>query len=167
RAPRHDQDALGVEPRGMVASAASLGRGWVSLAAAGPRAPRAPGRAPAERAGRRRGGGDVTSRGNAAMACVMGDMDLLWPLARAGIRCAVVAPPGTPPRFSRFTRAALDWVDAWERPGELVAILERFGAAQPVPPVLFYEEDRELLLVSRYRDRLRRVFRFVVPDRVL
>ena len=29
--------------------------------------------------------------------------------------------------------------------------------------MLFYQEDRELLLVSRYRDRLARCFRFVLP----
>jgi predicted ATP-grasp superfamily ATP-dependent carboligase len=33
--------------------------------------------------------------------------------------------------------------------------------------VLFYEEDRELLLISRYRERLSRHFRFVAPDPVL
>ena len=33
--------------------------------------------------------------------------------------------------------------------------------------MLFYEEDRELLLISRYRERLGRHFRFVVPDPVL
>ncbi len=61
----------------------------------------------------------------------------------------------------------LDWADAWEQPEELLQLLERFAATQAEPPVLFYEEDRELLLISRYRERLSRHFRFVVPDRVL
>ncbi len=40
----------------------------------------------------------------------------------------------------------------------------RFGESQSSPPVLFYQEDRDLRLVSRYRDRLRQAFRFVVPN---
>jgi predicted ATP-grasp superfamily ATP-dependent carboligase len=40
----------------------------------------------------------------------------------------------------------------------------RFGAAQPEPPVLFYAEDSHLLLVSRYRHRLKSAFRFVLGD---
>jgi predicted ATP-grasp superfamily ATP-dependent carboligase len=46
----------------------------------------------------------------------------------------------------------------------LVAILESFAAAVPQPPVLFYDEDRYLLLLSRERERLRRYCRFVVPS---
>jgi predicted ATP-grasp superfamily ATP-dependent carboligase len=92
---------------------------------------------------------------------------LLRALSLAGIPCVVAAAPGDPARYSRFARAVLDWADAWERPEELLELLERFGAAQSTAPVLFYEEDRELLLISRYRERLRRSFRFVVPDAVL
>ncbi len=102
-----------------------------------------------------------------ALACVLGDTDLLRALGLAGIRCAVAAEPGSPPRYSRFARVVLDWADAWEQPAMLVEVLERFGAAQPEPPVLFYEEDRDLLLLSRQRERLRRYFRFVMPDAAL
>ena len=105
--------------------------------------------------------------GGAALACVLGDTDLLRALSLAGIPCVVAAAPGDPARYSRFARAVLDWADAWERPQELLELLERFGAAQSTHPVLFYEEDRELLLISRSRERLRRHFRFVVPDAVL
>ena len=101
------------------------------------------------------------------LACVIGDMDLVRPLALAGIRCAVVAPPGAAPRYSRFTRVVLPWADPWERGEELADILVRFGAAQPEPPVLFYQEDRDLLFVSRHRERLAQAFRFVVPDATL
>ncbi|MGH7605770.1 MAG: ATP-grasp domain-containing protein, partial [Gemmatimonadales bacterium] len=89
------------------------------------------------------------------------------PLGLAGVRAAVVAPPGAPARYSRHTRSVLPWRDAWQRPDELVDALVRYGEAQPEPPVLFYQEDRTLLLVSRYRDRLRQAFRFVVPDQTL
>jgi D-aspartate ligase len=96
------------------------------------------------------------------LACVMGDLDLLRPLGLAGIPCVVVARPGAPPRFSRFARATLPWVDTWERGGEQVDTLLRFASTQPKPPVLFYQEDRDLLLVSRNRERLRSAFRFVI-----
>src|SRR5213078_864214 len=86
------------------------------------------------------------------LACVMGDMDLVRPLGLAGIPCAVVAPRGSRTRFTRFARDAQ------------VDVLVRFAEAQPEPPVLYYEEDRELLLVSRFRDRLARAFRFVAAD---
>jgi len=98
-----------------------------------------------------------------ALACVLGDADLLRALGLAGIPCAVAAQPGDPARYSRFARVVLEWADAWDRPEALLESLERFGAAQATPPVLFYEEDRELLVVSRNRERLRRHYRFVVP----
>src|SRR5215831_6788909 len=41
------------------------------------------------------------------------------------------------------------------------------ASAQPERPVLFYEEDAQLLLVSRYRERLAQAFRFVVADAAL
>jgi len=99
-----------------------------------------------------------------AIACVMGDVDLVRTLGLAGIACSVVAPPGSASRFSRFTRKALDWVDPWEETDELVERLIAYGLSQPGPPVLFYQDDRALLIVSRYRERLGDAFRFVVPD---
>ena len=97
-------------------------------------------------------------------AVVLGDIDLVRAIGLARIPSVVLAPPGSPVRYSRHTRAVLPWHNAWERPEELVDALVRFGQAQPEPPVLFYQEDRTLLLVSRHRDRLREAFRFVVPD---
>jgi D-aspartate ligase len=97
-------------------------------------------------------------------ACVLGDVDLVRALGRARIPSTVLAPPGAPVRYSRHTRAVFPWHNAWENPEDLVNSLVRFGQAQPEPPVLFYQEDRTLLLVSRHRERLREGFRFVVPD---
>jgi predicted ATP-grasp superfamily ATP-dependent carboligase len=97
-------------------------------------------------------------------ACVLGDIDLVRALGMARIPSIVLAPPGAPVRYSRHTRAVLPWHNAWERPEELVDALVRFGQAQPEPPVLFYQEDRTLMLVSRHRERLREAFRFIVPD---
>src|SRR5262249_44460466 len=104
----------------------------------------------------------------APLACVMGGMDLVRPIGCAGIRCAVVARPGSPALYSRFTDATLTRDDFFAHDEALVDELVRFGAAQAEPPVLFYEEDAQLLLVSRHRDRLARVFRFVIaaPDLV-
>src|SRR5918912_78335 len=73
-----------------------------------------------------------------ALACVMGDMDLLRPLGTAGIPCAIVARPLAPPRFSRFARAAVDWYDAWEQPDALVARLDL-----PVPRARHLRADRD------------------------
>ena len=98
------------------------------------------------------------------LACVMGDMDLVRPLGLAGIRCAAVARRGAAPRFSRFVDARLDWHDAWTQPEQIVAELVRFAESREQRPVLFYEEDRELLLVSRHREQLRAAFDFVVAD---
>jgi D-aspartate ligase len=98
------------------------------------------------------------------LACVMGDMDLVRPVGMAGVSCAVVAPPGDPTRYSRFTRSIIEWADAWKEPEVLVERLLHFGRSQPQRPVLFYQQDRELLLVSRFRERLAEAFRFVVPD---
>src|SRR4051812_23253186 len=91
-------------------------------------------------------------------------MDLVRPLGLAGIGCAVVARPGDPMRYSRFTRAVLDWIDPWKDPEALVERLLAFGRAQTERPVLFFEEDRDLLLVSRNRERLAQGFRFVVAE---
>jgi D-aspartate ligase len=101
------------------------------------------------------------------LACVMGDTDLVRPLGLAGIPSAVVAPPGDPARFSRFTRTVVPWFDPWERAEEQVDALVRFGRSQDEAPVLFYEGDADLLMVSRYRQRLGQAFRFVVPEATL
>jgi D-aspartate ligase len=98
----------------------------------------------------------------APLACIMGGMDLVRPIGRAGIRCGVVARPGSPALYSRFTDATLCRDDFSERDEDLVQALLRFGAAEREPPVLFYEEDAQLLLVSRHRDKLARAFRFVI-----
>ncbi|HYX82340.1 MAG TPA: GNAT family N-acetyltransferase, partial [Gemmatimonadales bacterium] len=117
----------------------------------------------------RQGSGFIARGGRATHpkrppACVLGDIDLVRALGRARVPSTVLAPPGAPVRYSRHTRAMFPWQNAWENPERLVEDLVRFGQAQPEPPVLFYQEDRTLLLVSRHRDRLREGFRFVVPD---
>ena len=94
-------------------------------------------------------------------------MDLVRPLGLAGIECAVAVQPGAPPRYSRYTRVALDWSHPWNEADKLVETLIQFARTQAEPPVLFYESDGELLLISRHRERLSGAFRFVIPDKTL
>jgi len=99
-----------------------------------------------------------------ALACVMGDLDLLRPIASAGISCAVVTRPGVPSLYSRYVQSRLAWDDFSNDAEKLVEELVRFGKAQSEPPVLFYEEDAQLLLVSRFRENLAQAFRFAIAD---
>ncbi len=101
-------------------------------------------------------------RKDGALACVMGSMDLVRPLGLAGVRCASVAEPGSPTFHSRFVDEAIPCEDFWASAAVLVEDLVRFGASLPTPPVLFYEQDSQLVLVSRHRERLGRTFRFAV-----
>ncbi len=102
--------------------------------------------------------------GDRAFACVFGSMDLVRPLQLAGVPCIVVAPPDSPVHYSRLVKGAIEWADPWTDGELLVGRLLRFAETCAEPPVLFYEEDRELLFVSRERERLARRFRFVVAD---
>jgi D-aspartate ligase len=100
---------------------------------------------------------------NGTPALVLGDIDLVRPLGRAGIPSVVLADPGSAARYSRHTRGVLPFSD--RAPVEqVVDALVRYGERQPEPPVLFYEDDHSLRMISRFRDRLREAFRFVVPD---
>jgi D-aspartate ligase len=104
------------------------------------------------------------SKARPALACVMGDMDLVRPLTLAGIACAVVTRAGVPSLYSRSTQARLIWDDYSTNLESLVETLIGFGRQEPERPVLFYEEDGQVLLVSRFRERLAPAFRFVIAD---
>jgi D-aspartate ligase len=110
---------------------------------------------------------DPSAASPTAVACVMGDMDLLRPLALANIPCAVVSRPGVPSLYSRYAQSRLAWSDYANNADALVDTLVSFGKSQAEPPVLFYEEDAQVLLVSRFRERLSQAFRFVVADATL
>jgi D-aspartate ligase len=91
-------------------------------------------------------------------------MDLVRPLGLAGIPCALAARPGAFPVHSRFVRATFPWVDPAADAAGFVDALAEFAAAQPEPPVLFYEGDWDLLAISRNRERLSQVARFTLPQ---
>jgi D-aspartate ligase len=97
-------------------------------------------------------------------ACVIGDVDIVVALGLAGIRSIVVAKEGNPSRYSRYAEARVEWADPWLAPEALVDRLLAAAATQPGPPVLYFDGDWDLLLVSRHRERLGTKFRFVVAD---
>jgi predicted ATP-grasp superfamily ATP-dependent carboligase len=99
-----------------------------------------------------------------ALACVLGGMDLVAPLGRAGIRCAVVVRPDDPARWSRHVVARLDKLNAHAEPDAYVERLIGWARQQREPPVLYYMTDSTLVMTSRHRDALAAVFRLVLPD---
>jgi predicted ATP-grasp superfamily ATP-dependent carboligase len=94
-------------------------------------------------------------------------MEVVRPLALAGIPCAAVIDPNDPTAWSRQTTTILrwDWSNAATgRQDELAKYLIRFAHSQRRRPVLFYDTDDALLFVSRQRATLAEVFDFVVAD---
>lgn len=85
-------------------------------------------------------------------------------LGSGGVQSVVVAHPDDPARFSRHVVGRLEPADHWREPEALVDRLVTWAARQPLQPVLYYQTDGDLLLVSRHRKRLSNAFRFVVPD---
>ena len=100
------------------------------------------------------------------MAVVLGDIELVRPLALAGIRCGVVASSNDTTRFSRHATRIFTWKwdAAFNRDEELARRLLEYGWSQPEPPVLFYQWNNQLLFVSRHREQLAQAFRFVIAD---
>ena len=102
-----------------------------------------------------------------ALACVIGDIDLVRPLGRAGIPCALAYRDGALPARSRFVRALFPWVDPAADPDGFVDAVVEFARRQDEPPVLFYEGDWDLLAISRHRERLAQTTRFLLPGEEL
>ena len=94
-------------------------------------------------------------------AWVLGAIDLVHALTLADIPVVAVADPQDPARYSRATVAGLERNPSSPRPEAMVDWLLAAAAEQAEPPVLYYDNDWDLLLVSRHRDRLARGFRFV------
>lgn len=103
-------------------------------------------------------GRSARTRRSDAVACVMGNLDLVRPLGLAGIRCVSVAPARHPVHFSRFVvrRIPSDGPDLAQR-------LVDFAREQSEPPVLFYESDEDLEFIVRHRERLGGSLRFLLP----
>lgn len=106
----------------------------------------------------------MTVKTDQPLACVLGTMDLVRPLARAGVPCVAVAPHESPVHYSRSVVAEVEWVDPWTGADTLVERLLRFAATCREPPVLFYEGDGDLLFLARQHERLAQGLRFVLAE---
>lgn len=95
-------------------------------------------------------------------AWVLGNLDLVRPLAEAGIACVAVAPPDAPVTSSRHVAGTIPWPH--DVPDDQMAARLRRAVAGEPPPALYFGTDRALLLVSRHRDVLAPAFRFVIED---
>jgi D-aspartate ligase len=102
----------------------------------------------------------VPSRSGQAQAWVLGAIDLVRALKLAAIPTVVVAGRADPARYSRAAVSTLEPMDG--APEARVEALLAPAANQREPPVLYYDNDADLLLVSRHREQLARGFRFVV-----
>lgn len=89
---------------------------------------------------------------------MVGDLDLVRPLALAGVRPAVVCPAEHPTRFSRFAGGWIDSV-APDLAGRLVEWAK--GCAER--PLLFIQTDAGLRLFVAESERLATALRFVMP----
>lgn len=98
------------------------------------------------------------------LALLLGDVDMLAALRLAGIRAIVMAERGSPLRRSRNVVGALPPVDPWREADRLVESLIRLGERRASRLVLFYQQDSELLAISRARARLERHFDFLLPS---
>jgi glycosyltransferase involved in cell wall biosynthesis/predicted ATP-grasp superfamily ATP-dependent carboligase len=112
----------------------------------------------------RNGVGADERRDEGPLACVIGGIDIVAPLGRAGVRCAVSVAPDDPVRFSRHVVDTLERLDPWKEADRYVERLLSWARQRHEKPVLFYPTDAELVMASRHRDELAEGFRFVLPD---
>lgn len=96
-------------------------------------------------------------------AVVLGDLNLLRAVGRAGLR-AVLQSPSPRTARSRYCAGSFEMTppvfDLEKSARELCAL----GSALRTRPVLYYSNDAQLLMVSRQREELQRHFRFLMPD---
>ena len=95
------------------------------------------------------------------LACVLGNLDLVRPLTNAGIACVVPAGRGIV-SHSRFARHVIELPD--DTPEGIVRSVVDFGRSRSEPPVLFYQSDADLMLVSRHRAALSQGLRFAIAS---
>jgi len=95
-------------------------------------------------------------------AYVLGDRDLLASIHRAGVPVTAVCRRTAPARFSRYTSRWLE--DSRPEEDALSATLREDAGRVTGPAVLFYEQDDDLLFVSRRREELSGALRFVIAE---
>ena len=96
-------------------------------------------------------------------ACLIGDFDVARPLALAGITVAVVAPADDRVRYSRAADRVIERPDHWTEREALVERLVELGRSLGGRPPLLYQSDGDLLTVSRHREALEPLYRFLLP----
>ena len=79
----------------------------------------------------------------------------------------MLARPDSPKAHSRFVDARVEWADNWDQTDRMLQNLLDFAATAAEPPILFFQNDGDLLFVSRNRSALSRMFRFRILDREL
>lgn len=100
-------------------------------------------------------------------ALILGDLYLVRCFARTDVPLVIAGPDPSHVSFlSRYARHTVTTAP-WDRPDAVLDDLERFAAAMPDRPVLFYDNDEQLRFVSRHRDRLSRRYRFLLPEAAL
>ena len=95
---------------------------------------------------------------------MLGGADLVRALSLGGVSSGVVAPPEAAVRFMRSVVEVIEPIDAVTEADRLVARLLDFAAAHERPLTLFYDNDWDLLLVSRHRDALKSGFGFTIAE---
>jgi D-aspartate ligase len=101
------------------------------------------------------------------LAVVMGDLELVQALGRAGIRSVVVGPPDSRIRHSRYVVDAID-APRWRHldPGDdtLIERLLDLAARQDKPPVVYYDSDEALDFLARNCATLEGPLRLHMPS---
>ncbi len=101
-------------------------------------------------------------------ALVIGRIGLVRSLGRAGIPVVLARESGSVfERASRYCRTFLRLPNLDRDPEKAVSELEQFGATQASRPVVFFNGEADVLLFSRYRERLNKYFRILLPDGAL
>jgi D-aspartate ligase len=96
-------------------------------------------------------------------AVLLGDLNMLRCFVGADIPTVIaVSDSDATVLSSRFARS-YRMIAGFDDPERAIADLEDIARDLPDRPVLFYGNDRQLLAISRHRDRLARTYRFTMP----
>jgi len=94
----------------------------------------------------------------------MGDIDLVAPLALAGVRSALFAQRHDPAGLSRHVVGRIPWRDHWRDQDGVADELLAFARNQAARPLLVPQTDGDLIAVSRQRARLADAFQFILAE---
>lgn len=97
-----------------------------------------------------------------ASAALLGDREVAAPLHAAGIPVTLICTRTAPARYSRYTSAWLN--DPRPDDDALVLALLQHASTSRAPVLLYYQEDHDLLFVSRKRKELSDQLLYVAPD---